>query len=259
MIKKYILPFFLCLIMIISLIGCTASSSGSNPISPVESTKRAKLITQNEFFNTFSLFNSRLPEGQNISSPDIQKELYETGSLLSLTVEGDSSYIVSWIDGGRVLIFFKTEGEKKVPLYMDIGPIKSVKLLSDRMENDTRLIEVTYFGGSGSAQRENVKIYAVNGDTVTQAWDYDTFISNSHPIEEKKIFEFIIETSSFSYLPTYYSNPAYDEDEGMRILVNKTIETINTPSDDLEKVVSNKKVNMQQIFIWDSNQMKFIE
>lgn len=241
------------------LVSCTASPSGNNPISTLENTKVGTPVTQNEFFNAFTLFNSKLPEGQNINSPDIQKELYETGPVLSLTVEGDSYYMVSWIDGGRVLIFFKTDNEKKTPLYMDIGPIKSVKLLSDRMENDIRLIEVTYFGGSGSAQRENVKIYAVNGDTITQAWDYDTFISNSHPIEEKKLFEFVVETSSFSYLPTYYSNPAYDEKEGMRILVNKTIETINTPSDDLEKVVSNKKVNMQQIFIWDNNQMRFIE
>lgn len=45
----------------------------------------------------------------------------------------------------------------------------------------------------------------------------------------------------------------------MKIIVNEAKEVIDTPSEDLEKVLYSRKTTSQKIFEWDSKQMKFIE
>jgi hypothetical protein len=45
--------------------------------------------------------------------------------------------------------------------------------------------------------RENVKIYEINGNTVTPVWDYDTLKACSQPVESKNLF--LYESSFFSY------------------------------------------------------------
>lgn len=239
--------------------GCTANGKNNKEIQPIETKKLEAPITQNEFVDAFTFLNNELPEEQKFSSENVPKELYETGPVLSLYINGDTPYIVSWIDGGKILIFFKAENSKKTPLYMNIAPIKAVKLVGDQMENGIRLVEVTSYGASSSNQRENVKIFAITGNTVTTAWDYDTLKSYSHPVEGKNLFEFVIETSSFSYSPWYYTKPGYDEKDVMKIIVNEAKEVIDTPSEDLEKVLYSRKATSQKIFEWDSKQMKFIE
>ncbi|MEA4961829.1 hypothetical protein [Lutispora sp.] len=259
MIKKLIFISICLTILSFLFSGCTVNDKNNKVIQPTQIKKLEAPITQNEFVDAFTLLINKLPEEQKISGENVQKELYETGPILSLYINGDTPYIVSWIDGGKVLIFFKAENSKKIPLYMNIAPIKGVKLLGDQMENGIRLVEVTSYGASGSNQRENVKIFAINGNTVISAWDYDTLKAYSHPVEGKNLFEFVIETSSFSYSPAYYSKPGYDEKDIMRIVVNETKENITTASDDLNKVLSNKKTASQKLFVWNSTKIKFIE
>lgn len=260
MFKKNIYFISLYFVLIFFLFnGCSAPDKISNITQSAEIKKTEAPVTQKEFFDAFTLFNDKRTEEQKINSLNIQKELYETGPILSLYMDGDAQYIVSWIDGGKILIFFKAENSEKKPLYMSVAPVKAVKLLGDRLEDGIRLVEATSYGASGSNQRENVKIYAINGDNVTSVWDYDTLKAYSQPVEGKNLFEFVFETSSFSYSPWYYSKPGYDEKDVMRIIVNETKEIINTPSDDLNKVASIKKTTSQRIFVWDSAQVKFIE
>ncbi|MEG6611626.1 hypothetical protein V6C42_01970 [Pseudoclostridium thermosuccinogenes] len=260
MIKKNMFFISLYFISIFFLfIGCSSSGMNNNINESIEAKIVEPPITQKEFYDAFTLLNDKLTEEQKINSLNVQKELFETGPILSLYMDGDDQYIISWIDGGKILIFFKTENSKIKPLYMNVAPIKAVKLLGECPEGGIRLVEVTSYGASASYQRENVEVFAINGDNVTSVWDYDTMKAYSHPVEGKKLFEFVIETSSFRYSPWYQTKPGYDEKDIMRIIVNETKEVIHTSSGDLNKVVSTNKTNSQKTFVWDNSQLKFIE
>lgn len=252
------------ILLSISLIGCsTGEENGQEQRKPSteENLQKGKYGAVQKNGNTFdiTITNEEYLDAVNDLGKDrkISDTLMKYIHLQQLKINED--FYIVWTEHSipdtdlPILVVFN--GEKK-PVYAEAfrERIESVRYIGQNVF-DKGLLEVVSYGASGSFSGQWVNLMMLEQDAVHDVWEYQTISNASRFNEEKAVMEYLHQYSSYLILPEYQQR--FPEHGAPKIIVHDTSEIILVSGE--EQVLSRDRQTKQISFIWDAEQVKFVE
>lgn len=160
------------------------------------------------------------------------------------TVPGTNLPIVAVFNKNRDTIYVRSFREQ----------IESVKYIGEFVL-DRGLIEVTSYGASGSFSGQWVDLLMLNENSVHEVWEHQTISNDSHLGEDEGYLEYLHKYSTYLIMPV--DQQRFTEVQRPYIIVNQTLEKIHAGAND--QVISREKETTQLRYVWDEEQLKFVE
>ncbi len=220
-----------------ALIGCSD-----------ERDHQSENITLEEFIQAIQQFK---PESQ------LDESLIDELRLQHLKV--NDQFDITWTEHtapGTDLPILAVFNKNREPIYVRSfrERIETVKYIGEYVL-DRGLIEVTSYGASGSFSGQWVDLLMLNEDYVHEIWQHQTISNDSHLAEDEGSLEYLHQYSTYLIMPA--DQQRFTEVQRPYIIVNQTLERIDAGAND--QVISREKETTQLRYIWDEEQLKFVE
>lgn len=245
--KRTVLIWIL-LLLIILLVGCGRKIDHKSDHAQQEIDQAPQTIETKEikdFISSDELYHAIL---QLQPEFEIPWSFIENSTIQQLKIHNEQDYYIAWTEqmtASPYLPALAIFNEKKEPIFVrSFGKgIESVKYMGELMM-DTGMIEVSWHYWSGSFSGQWIELLVLDGDTVHEAWEYQT-IKND---------EYVHEYSSYLFM---LSDQIRFIEEAPTIIVHQTSERIHVNVND--QIISRDSETNQLKFVWDEKQQKFIE